>query len=148
MSQSNDVEQWNFRDSTATSTDDQENFNKRDLDKLFERIPEGAMRESLVFAVNEMMKQGFIIKEFYLAQVRGDLLGAVLMLPCRLRNGGVLQGRPCELVFQHSESSETKVPPAATARAHTARFICAMRPHRALLEVRLQAGHAYRLRRF
>ena len=78
MSQSNDVEQWNFRDSTATSTDDQENFNKRDLDKLFERIPEGAMRESLVFAVNEMMKQGFIIKEFYLAQVRGDLLGAVL----------------------------------------------------------------------
>ena len=68
---------WPFHDASATTAAEQRRSNDSDEQELYNRLPDGPMRDSLMHAVGtQLTGEGRVIKEFYLAI-----------------------GRPCELVF-------------------------------------------------
>ena len=73
------VKRWPFEDPSALPSAQQKFDNHRDLEKLFDNIGEGPMRDSLWTAVQIKEAEGLVLKEMYLAK-----------------------GRQCELVFAGS----------------------------------------------
>ena len=76
FSQGEEAQRWPYLDRTAMPEDQQDASNNADLQKLFSRLPHGAMRESLEAAVTTKLAEGLVLKELHLAE-----------------------GRRCELVF-------------------------------------------------
>ena len=78
---------WVFEDKSAEASEDQRRSNAADQVALFDRLPAGPMRASLVAAVDEaQVSQGRVLKEFYLPV-----------------------GRPCELVYATPEAGGTHI---------------------------------------
>ena len=72
-----DQHSWTFHDASACNEAEQRTSNEADERALYDRLPDGPMRDSLMAAVSaQLTGSGRVIKEFYLAT-----------------------GRPCELVF-------------------------------------------------
>ena len=62
--------EWAFVDKTAPKTAEQKTANDNDLEKLFNRLPEGPMRESLWAETAHQAGLGLVLKEVYLAYGR------------------------------------------------------------------------------
>ena len=77
---------WEFNDVNAATQTEQNKSNDKDLEQLFSKLPDSAMRASLWHLVKEMEASGNKLKEFYLAY-----------------------GRKCEVVFTRSHGGRGNV---------------------------------------